>query len=113
MTAANTTVQLTTAPEMRGRVMSLYMAIFTGGTPLGAPLIGWVGDRLGAALDAAGRRDRHRDRRAGGRCLPVEPDGTPDPAPCLGMGGSALQRHPGLDPDLSPPEVPRREPGMT
>ena len=47
MTAANTTVQLTTAPQMRGRVMSLYMAIFAGGTPLGAPLIGWVGDAWG------------------------------------------------------------------
>lgn len=47
MTAANTTVQLTTEPAMRGRVMSLYMAIFTGGTPLGAPLIGWVGDAWG------------------------------------------------------------------
>ena len=47
MTAANTMVQLTTAPEMRGRVMSLYMAIFIGGTPLGAPLIGWVGDAWG------------------------------------------------------------------
>ena len=47
MTAANTTVQLTTEPAMRGRVMSLYMAIFTGGTPLGAPLIGWVGDGWG------------------------------------------------------------------
>ena len=47
MTAANTTVQLTTAPEMRGRVMSLYMAIFTGGTPRGAPLIGWDGDAWG------------------------------------------------------------------
>ena len=47
MTAANTTVQLTTEPAMRGRVMSLYMAIFTAGTPLGAPLIGWVGDGWG------------------------------------------------------------------
>ena len=28
---------------MRGRVMALYMAIFMGGTPLGAPLIGWIG----------------------------------------------------------------------
>ena len=27
---------------MRGRVMSLYMAIFMGGTPIGAPLVGWV-----------------------------------------------------------------------
>ncbi|MBK8448089.1 MAG: MFS transporter [Micropruina sp.] len=49
MTAANTTVQLTTEPAVRGRVMSLYMAIFTGGTPLGAPLIGWVGDAWGPA----------------------------------------------------------------
>ena len=48
MTAANATVQLTTEPEMRGRVMSLYMAIFMGGTPVGAPLIGWVGETFGA-----------------------------------------------------------------
>jgi MFS family permease len=34
-------------PEMRGRVMALYMAIFLGGTPLGSPLLGWVGDAWG------------------------------------------------------------------
>ena len=33
---------------MRGRVMALYMAIFMGGTPLGAPIIGWIGDAFGA-----------------------------------------------------------------
>jgi MFS family permease len=48
MTAANASVQLATAPEMRGRVMALYLAVFLGGTPLGAPLIGWVGERFGA-----------------------------------------------------------------
>jgi MFS family permease len=48
MTAANATVQMTTDPEMRGRVMSLYMAIFMGGTPIGAPIIGWVGEEFGA-----------------------------------------------------------------
>ena len=32
---------------MRGRVMALYMAIFFGGTPVGAPLIGWLGDLAG------------------------------------------------------------------
>jgi MFS family permease len=32
---------------MRGRVMALYMAIFVGGTPLGAPLVGWVADAFG------------------------------------------------------------------
>ena len=47
MTAANATVQLRTAPEYRGRVMALYMAIFMGGTPIGAPIIGWIGESFG------------------------------------------------------------------
>ena len=46
--AANATVQLSVSPFMRGRVMSLYMMIFLGGTPLGAPIIGWVGETFGA-----------------------------------------------------------------
>lgn len=45
---ANSIVQLAVEPEMRGRVMSLYLAIFMGGTPLGAPLIGWIGAAYGA-----------------------------------------------------------------
>lgn len=48
ITAANTFVQLHTDPGMRGRVMALYMMIFIGGTPLGAPLIGWIGEVAGA-----------------------------------------------------------------
>ena len=47
MTSANSTVQLGTDPEFRGRVMALYMAIFMGGTPIGAPVIGWIGDVWG------------------------------------------------------------------
>jgi MFS family permease len=47
MTNANAYVQTTTRPAMRGRVMALYMAIFAGGTPLGAPLVGWVADAFG------------------------------------------------------------------
>ena len=47
LTGANQTVQLTTAPEMRGRVMSLYMMCLLGTTPIGAPLIGWVSDVWG------------------------------------------------------------------
>lgn len=43
----NAMVQLSTAPEMRGRVLALYMAIFFGGTPLGAPMIGWIGEHWG------------------------------------------------------------------
>ena len=37
LTTANAMVQLSVDPAMRGRVMALYMAIFMGGTPLGAP----------------------------------------------------------------------------
>ena len=48
MTAANSTVQLSTPPEMRGRVMALYFAVFIGGTPLGSPVVGWVGETFGA-----------------------------------------------------------------
>ncbi|WP_062200154.1 MFS transporter [Demequina salsinemoris] len=47
ITAANTTVQLTTEPSMRGRVMALYMMIFIGTTPIGSPIIGWVGEQYG------------------------------------------------------------------
>ncbi|TXR51749.1 MFS transporter [Quadrisphaera setariae] len=47
MTAANATVQMTTPPELRGRVMALYMAVFAGTTPLGAPLVGWIGEVAG------------------------------------------------------------------
>lgn len=47
MTTANAMVQMRTEATMRGRVMALYMAIFFGGTPLGAPIIGWIGDVLG------------------------------------------------------------------
>jgi MFS family permease len=47
-TAANASVQLATDPHMRGRVMSLYMTVFMGGTPLGGPVSGWITDRLGA-----------------------------------------------------------------
>lgn len=47
MTTANGYVQSTTAPAMRGRVLALYLAIFVGGTPVGAPLVGWVADTLG------------------------------------------------------------------
>lgn len=48
ITAANATMQLSVDPLMRGRVMALYMMIFQGGTPIGAPLVGWVAQMLGA-----------------------------------------------------------------
>ena len=48
MTTANAMVQLSVDPQMRGRVMALYMAVFMGGTPVGAPIVGWVGEAFGA-----------------------------------------------------------------
>ncbi|HEV8055997.1 MAG TPA: MFS transporter, partial [Nocardioidaceae bacterium] len=48
ITAANAFVQLSVAPHVRGRVMALYMTIFMGGTPLGAPLLGWVAEAYGS-----------------------------------------------------------------
>ncbi|WP_446666995.1 MFS transporter [Flexivirga sp. B27] len=47
LNTANATVQLSVTPVMRGRVMALYMAIFMGGTPVGAPVIGWIGSAWG------------------------------------------------------------------
>lgn len=47
LTTANSTVQTTVKPSMRGRVMALYMAIFVGGTPIGAPFVGWIVNQFG------------------------------------------------------------------
>ncbi|HEY8320067.1 MAG TPA: MFS transporter [Amnibacterium sp.] len=47
MTTANGTVQLSVERWVRGRVMAIYMAIFMGGTVIGAPVIGWIANTLG------------------------------------------------------------------
>ena len=46
-TSSNSLVQLSSAPVMRGRVMAILLAIALGGTPIGAPIAGWVADRFG------------------------------------------------------------------
>lgn len=83
LTTANGYVQTTTDPALRGRVLALYMAILMGGTPLGAPIVGWVaatyGPRVAILVGAAaafgafaigfgwllisGRLHRHETRR--------------------------------------------------
>lgn len=85
LTTANGYVQTTTDPSLRGRVMALYLAVIMGGTPIGAPIVGWVaaefgprssilvGSAAGLAafvigviwLLASGRLHRHRTRRFG------------------------------------------------
>ena len=83
LTTANGYVQTTTPPALRGRVLALYMAILMGGTPIGAPIVGWVASQYGprvailvgavAALVAfgigatwllsSGRLHRHEEKR--------------------------------------------------
>jgi MFS family permease len=48
LNSANATMQLESDPPMRGRVMALYMTVVQGGTPIGAPIIGWIGQAYGA-----------------------------------------------------------------
>jgi MFS family permease len=49
-TAANSATQLSTTAAMRGRVMGLYMLVFLGGAPLGAPLSGWIAELYGPRI---------------------------------------------------------------
>ncbi|HEY4011696.1 MAG TPA: MFS transporter [Polyangiaceae bacterium] len=57
-TTVNSTVQMSTEPAMRGRVLAIFLAIALGGTPIGAPIVGWVADtfgpRWGLVVGAAG-----------------------------------------------------------
>ncbi|ONK13593.1 MFS transporter [Streptomyces sp. MP131-18] len=47
---ANAGIQLHSDPAMRGRVISLMMMVFVGGTPFGGPLMGWLTDAFGARV---------------------------------------------------------------
>lgn len=82
MAGGNSTLQLASAPGMRGRVMALWSVAFLGSTPIGGPVAGWVSEQLGgrgglalgavACLVAAGigglalRRAGSADPAAGG-----------------------------------------------
>ena len=47
-TSTNSLIQLSTEPTVRGRVLAIMLAITMGGTPIGAPMLGWVVDHFGA-----------------------------------------------------------------
>ena len=49
-TAANSATQLGTDPQIRGRVMGVYMLVFLGGAPIGSPLNGWVAEQFGPRM---------------------------------------------------------------
>ena len=86
ITSANALVQLTSAPEMRGRVASIFLMLAIGSVPLTAPIVGWLGEEFGAraALVSTGvatglgiglaalwfLRQQRRFRVAGWSCAP-------------------------------------------
>ena len=47
LSTANTLLQITAKPDMRGRVMALYTVAFLGTTPIGAPLVGYIAQHFG------------------------------------------------------------------
>jgi MFS family permease len=49
----NATLQLTSSPRLRGRVMALYTVVFIGSSPIGGPIAGWVGERIGPRVGLA------------------------------------------------------------
>jgi MFS family permease len=78
LATANSTLQLSSPPNMRGRVMALYSLLFVGGTAIGGPTAAWVaqtfGPRMGLAfgavlsiLAAAALWIRARNERVGRR----------------------------------------------
>jgi MFS family permease len=85
MTTANSTVQLSVDPQMRGRVMGLYMLVFLGGNPIGGPMTGWLAEEFGgrspfvlgglvAALSALGcAAFMYRRSRVGRKTDPADP----------------------------------------
>lgn len=50
MATANAALQLGARPEMRGRVMALWGVAFLGSTPIGSPIVGWIGETQGARV---------------------------------------------------------------
>lgn len=47
LTLGNSVLQLHSRPDMRGRVVALRAVAVLGARPLGAPLVGWVGEQFG------------------------------------------------------------------
>jgi MFS family permease len=72
-TSTNSLTQLSTEPAMRGRVIAILMAIALGGTPIGAPIVGWIADQFSRLAPPPGFwRQRSPSRISPG-------DGAPSP----------------------------------
>jgi MFS family permease len=49
----NSSLQLRAKPEFRGRIISLYVLLFNGTTPIGGPIVGWIAQQWGARVGLA------------------------------------------------------------
>ncbi|GLY69179.1 MFS transporter [Amycolatopsis taiwanensis] len=92
LNTANTLVQTSVSPEMRGRVMGIYVLVMIGGNPVGGPMVGWMASTFG------------------GRS-PFWIGGVISVAAAV-AGAVILARRSGIQPDLgpSPQPVPRARP---
>ena len=75
---AKTTLQLAAKPEMRGRVMALWALAWLGSTPIGGPIVGWVGQDDRRPL-VPGHRRSERPWPAGSWRCPPSPGSTAGP----------------------------------
>lgn len=97
LNSANATMQLAADPIYRGRVMAIYMTVVMGGTPLGAPLIGLIGEQLGArwtliiggalVLVGVGLAALVYERSSAGRKNPSVTNGPPTNADSISSSG--------------------------
>jgi len=112
---ANATVQLAAGPVMRGRVMALWTVSVIGTTPVGGPVIGWIGEHIGArwglgvgAASAVGMGlwGRWQARRRAGvapAAAVLAGAGTPPPAPPVELVVEPPTDGPGLPPGAPAP----------
>ena len=47
---SNATLQLNSDPKLRGRVMALFSMALLGSTPIGGPIVGWIGEHSSARV---------------------------------------------------------------
>jgi MFS family permease len=84
MAIGNATLQLASAPSMRGRVMALWFVAFQGTTPIGGPVIGWVAAIGGARISLALGGASCLVAAATGLLLDHRRSGKPEPRSVLG-----------------------------
>lgn len=81
LTSSNSVLQLRSTPRMRGRVVGMRATAILGARPIGAPIVGWIGEHLGprfglgiGAVAAMGVAVWAHSRMAGDRTpAPIDP----------------------------------------